>query len=137
MPAHLQGEGEVLANSHGGKQRKVLWDVADAAIRCLEVGYLSVEQNNSAAANSTQSADRLDESRLAATGLAHQDSILAGRHVERQVLNGEDTNRNAQVFNADHRCTARSSPYQRTSSSTIRAASTISIDTATAPSRLP
>src|SRR5262249_31245359 len=100
----------MLADAHRRKQSQVLWDISKSAIRRLQVGHLAVDQDDSAALHPAQSTDRLDQGRLAAAGLAHEDSILSRRHIKREILDREYTDLHAQVFHANHRCTARSSP---------------------------
>src|SRR5262245_58978926 len=102
LPADAQRESEVGAHGHRMKQRRVLRHIADAARRRRgAIDFAAVEQNL-AAADRAQSRDRIEDRRLAAAGLAHEDAVAAGGNRERDSIERESALAQAEIFDGDH-----------------------------------
>ena len=91
VPAvYFQGERQMFADRHGDEEGAVLGDITDAAVLGgSQVGDIAAGQENAAAGNALQAANRFEDGGLAAAGLAHQDAVFAGRHLEGNAFQRE------------------------------------------------
>ena len=89
--ANRQRERQVLGHGHGVEQGAVLRHIAESASRWRPAGHVALGQRDPAVGHWAQTADRLQDRRLAAAGLAHEGGVTAGRHVKRHIGERERT----------------------------------------------
>ena len=99
---HHQGEGPVVANRPSREQRHVLGHVTHAPSSRSQMGDVAVHQPDRPCHHRPQTADRLQERRLAAPRLAHQHAVLAGGNLERDVAQKERSLADGDVGKRDH-----------------------------------
>ena len=80
--AKHEGESQLLAHNHRGKQRAILRYVAHATFGGRQSGDLLITQTNAAALDGTQTADSFEDGRLTATAATHQHAVFAGGNRE-------------------------------------------------------
>src|SRR5690606_31754517 len=122
---------------HGIEQCSILRHVADAALGRLECRHIDTIKRDDAAGDGLETADRLQQSSLAAAGATHEDGVAARRYLETDITKCEAADTHGQSLETGHRITALRRANNQPSARTITAATTITSDTASAPVTLP
>ena len=90
LAAHLQREGDVLADGHVGEERVGLEDHADRPLAGGHVGQVAPGDLDDARIGPLEPGDAAEQRRLAAARGAEERDELARRHLERDVVERPD-----------------------------------------------
>lgn len=77
-----EGEADLVGDGHGGEERAVLGDEAEAALAGWDLSNVAIVEPDLAGVGSSETADDLDEGGFAGAGAAHEDGIGGGWDVE-------------------------------------------------------
>ena len=96
-----EGEGDLVGNGHGGEERAVLGDEAEAALAGGDLGDVAVIEPDLAGVGSAEAADDFDEGGFASACAAHEDGVGGGGDVEGDVFEGEGAGFPGDILEAD------------------------------------
>ena len=101
-PANAEGKLQMFANRERGKQGQILRHVADAAIGGVQLCHVRDVQQNTTSKNDAESADRLENRRLAFPSLAHENGVLPRWDFEGNAREAKRAGADGDVLELNH-----------------------------------